>query len=291
MEEEPPHWLAGQTNILNKMMAMIADVQTSIGTIKDELAQAKFQASVAQTVAEEAVEKVEALETRVFEKIQTLEERIPDAQMIRTMVGEAVREAKHHVPTSFATKGDVNSKDIYGITGSIDEKFSRTLVVGGFARDTPKKTIINYIQEFVVKDFLDVEEVFAYNYGNVGFVRFKRRESMFDFLKDFNKREEKTMQNQKPVWLTVSKTPEERRKSKHLSKFKKALIETGVTQPTDVLIDYKRGIIFVKHIRVAEWKETGDDSKISIDPVKLKDAKIMVDPKIIHDAVNELLRE
>ena len=91
--------------------------------------------------------------------------------------------------------------------------------------------------------------------------------------------------------MTTSKTPEERTKSKHLSKFKKVLIETNLAAPSSVKVDYTRGLIFVNRTRIAEWKTCGDASKVVADVAKLNAVNIDIDPEKIYDAVDELLQQ
>ena len=62
--------------------------------------------------------------------------------------------------------------------------------------------------------------------------------------------------------------------------------------PADkVRVDYKRGIVFVNNIQVAELNTTDGVDKLKIHPVKMKDAKILVEPQKIYDAVGELMQQ
>ena len=69
------------------------------------------------------------------------------------------------------------------------------------------------------------------------------------------------------------------------------MIETNLAAPTNIKTDYKRGIVCIGLVRVAEWKRVGADNQLSIDPVKLKETGIDIDPTNIDDAVAEMLRE
>ena len=117
---------------------------------------------------------------------------------------------------------------------------------------------------------------------------------MFTFLKQ-RAAKEKPQCNGRSLWISSSKSPEERTKSKNLSKFKKVLIDTDLAKPEDVGVDYKRGIVFVKplgklRVRVAEWKVTDDGDKLVIDQDAMQSVGIDVEPTKIYDAVAELLR-
>ena len=75
------------------------------------------------------------------------------------------------------------------VSDTHDEKFSRTLVVGGFQRDTPKKDIIKHMEKHLLKVAEHVDEAFAYNVGSIGVIRFHSRHNMFEFNKSFNSKE------------------------------------------------------------------------------------------------------
>ena len=119
----------------------------------------------------------------------------------------------------------------------------------------------------ILKDEKDIDERFAYNFGSVGFVRFLNRNAMFQFLSNTRSKIKPTI-NGKAIWISTSKTPEERTKAKHLGKFKKVPIETQLATPEQVYIDYKLGRIFIDKVRVAEWKTTEGQNKLVIDKIK-----------------------
>ena len=113
---------------------------------------------------------------------------------------------------------------------------------------------------------------------------------MFNFLKDLGKGP-KPMINGKEVWISVSKTPEERTRAKTMSKLKRVLIETDLAKPADIRIDYKRGLVMANKKRVAEWTASGSGDKLVIGKVGLTAAGIQVDPDKLDDAVAELMQE
>ena len=98
--------------------------------------------------------------------------------------------------------------------------------------------------------------------------------------------------NGKDVWFSVSKSPGERRKCKILSKNKKVLIEVGLAQAQEVRIDYKRGVLFIRKTRVAEWKESGPANvSLSYFPARLKEVGIDVPLDKLENAVREEMAE
>ena len=109
---------------------------------------------------------------------------------------------------------------------------------------------------------------------------------MFDFLQNFNSRPRPEI-NRKHFWISTSNTPEERTKVKHVRKLKNIFIDTSLADANTISTDYKRGVIFLKKYRVAEWKS----EKMCIDPVKLKESGIDVEAARIDDAMREMLQE
>ena len=208
---------------------------------------------------------------------------------IKKMIDEAIANVKKNVA---ATTGRIKNLAAAASenVNQLDEKFCRTLVVGSFGQDTAKEDIVNFLTTSILKGVVGIEETYAYTYGSVGFVRFETRDAMYVFLKDFE-RKEKPHINGKKIWVSVSKTPEERKKGTYLSKFKRMLIETNLEEADNIKIDYKRGIVFVDRKRVAEWTASVDGDKLVINKAKMEAAGIQVDLAKMYDAVEELVQE
>ena len=203
------------------------------------------------------------------------------------MIEETLSKVKREIPKQHSSQTTTSNRFA---RGSNEEKFSRTIVVGGFERDTPKRDVVEFMNKEILNNVGGVDEAFAYNFGSVGFVRFLERDDMFKFIKEFSTKDKPLFQG-RPLWVTTSKTPEERTKSKHLSKFKKVLIETALADPSSIKVDYNRGVVFVNRTRIAESKTFGNSGRVVADASKLKDVNIDVEPEEIHDAVDELLQE
>ena len=182
LKEDVPKWATEQKQMITKMVDMMTDMKNNIGTIKEEVAQIRFQAGVAQAVAEKAREKMEDVETRVFEKIAALEAQIPSVATIQNMIDETLRQTNHEVPKQYRQQTTKSSLLVHGTN---EEKFSRIIVVGGFEHDMPKRNIIEFMNKSILKDAVGIDEAFAYNFGSDGFVRFHTRDDMLKFIKDF----------------------------------------------------------------------------------------------------------
>ena len=76
-----------------------------------------------------------------------------------------------------------------------------------------------------------------------------------------------------------------------MDKFKKVVIDTGLAEPTNVRVDYKRGFVFINKVRAAERKMTDGSERVIADPDKLREAGLDVDASKLHDAVDELMQE
>ena len=152
-----------------------------------------------------------------------------------------------------------------------------------------------YIQKYVIKEE-DTEEIYAFKSGSVGFVRFARTTQMYEFMRRFGA-SSKPAVNGKPVWVAASRSPEERRKGKHLAKHKKVLIEVGIAKPDDVRVKYRTGILMVKRdgkfTRLGECKKSCEHAEgtVELNEDKLKVAGIQVGVGAIKMAVNESLQE
>ena len=261
----------------------------SIQSIQEQISNVKFTAGVAHSVAEEAMEKVQMLEHDIKETISALEAKVLDTTTIQKMIDASVAQFRNNIPPkSFPPMSKTHPNT--ATENSVDEKFSRTAVIGGFARDTPKKDVVEFLTQSVLKNVQNIDETFAYNFGSVGFVRFQNRDAMFRFLTDIRTKDKPTV-NGKPIWISTSKTPEERIKARHLGKFKKVLIESNLASPEDIFVDYKRGLIIINKVRVAEWKTVNGHDKLVADESKLKDVQIDIEPEKLYDAMAELLQE
>ena len=47
------------------------------------------------------------------------------------------------------------------------------------------------------------------------------------------------------------------------------LIETPLAEPEDIRIDYKRGILFVKKVKIGQWSMT--DDKVALDAGRMRE--------------------
>ena len=290
-EVPQPRWAKMERMLITiqGMMQEIQDemngVRNDVEEIKSELANVCLQAGFAQSSAQEALEAANSVE----ERVSMLEDTYVTKKSVEQMIDDAFQSLKKHTQTSFAAL-KVSASALSTSSKPDADKFSRTAVVGGFENDTPKDEVIQFLQTQLCKDDQSIEETYAYNFGSVGFIRFLSRDAMFKFLKNAGSKPTPT-RNGKCLWISTSKTPEERAKAKHLGKLKRALVATDVVPADKVRVDYKRGIVFVNNIRVAELNTTDGVDKLKIDPVKMKDANILVEPQKIYDAVAELMQQ
>ena len=171
------------------------------------------------------------------------------------------------------------------------EKFSRTVVVGAFPQDCEREKVTGWIDKHFISESDDaVDEIYAYMYGSIGFVRFQSVAQARAFLKKQGAKD-KPQFGGKDIWTTMSKSPEERRKARNLGKHKKVLMDVGLAKAEDVKIDYRRGILLIKKVRIGEWVGAAGDGILVLNEDSLRKVGIDVGKDALHKAVQELLNQ
>ena len=145
----------------------------------------------------------------------------------------------------------------------------KSIVFGGFARDTLKDVIEQKLRSATtdVKD--QVEDLFCPGkFGSVGIIVFKTSKSMWDFLK--GNKGKRFKHGELELWHTIEKTKQERDIAKRVSKAVRLLREHLETsggkseaEAKEVIdADWVKGLVFAKVqnkvVRVYE-KKTGED--------------------------------
>ena len=109
---------------------------------------------------------------------------------------------------------------------------------------------------------------------------------MWVYLKKVNaKGVEKQTVRGMPIWISASRTPADRKKSRTLHSCKRVLVEVGVAKEEDVEYEVKRGILWVGRHRVAEWKP--EEEKLKWITGGLNLAGVDVEGQKLDDAVRE----
>ena len=283
--EQPPWWAKKQFKMMTEikdMMGSFSALKKDVNEIKNELTHVKLQASLAQESAEEARD----IANNVEDRVKTLEADVVLHADIKKMIDEAIAGLQAITTETVGNLRSTTCPQPGGTNQSDnDNKMSRTAVVGGFDQDTPKEEVVTFLQQNLLKDAVGVEEAYGYTFGSVGFIRFNSRDAMFQFLKNVNAKPKPQIKD-RDVWISTSKSPEERTKAKNLSKFKKVLLDTGLAEPDRVKVDYKRGLVFVNKHRAAEWK----DDRLVLNQLALQQAGIDVETSKLLDAVDDLMK-
>ena len=285
LEQEQPLWAKRQEQLLMQMNEMITHIKNEMSQIKTEVSHIKLQAGIAQSTAEEAIARVGELE----EQMQDVEDKMMTREDINKIISDEIAKQMNtstSPPTRMTYANRTQPSQQHG-DASTDDKFGRTIVVGGFPQDSEKRDVVTFINDQLITDVDGVDEVYSYSFGNVGFIRFNSVDEMWAYVKQVSNKPKPKI-NGKDVWISVSKSPEDRRKCKVLGKNKKVLIEVGLASSSDVRIDYKRGIMFVKKVRVAEWSESRG---LVHNPDRLKEVGIDVPIEKLVNAVREELME
>ena len=281
-DQRAERWMKEQQEMkamMKKMMGMVENIQSNVEDLKCDAANMKLQINMAQQTAEEALE----ISKHIEERVRDLEENALDKSFIENIVDKYLAT---HTDRHKASKFPVTNPTIDKNMINEEDKFSRTVVIGGFQAETQKKIVVDFMNTNILKDVSGVDEAYAYSFGSVGFLRFVTKDDMWSFIKAWQTRE-KPKFNGKYLWASTSKSPAERIKAKNLSKFKRVLVEVGLANATDIRIDYRRGFAFVKHVKVANWNANSE--KLSIDQGRLKEAGVDIEVKKVEDAVDELV--
>ena len=129
-EEQDPGWAARQEGLLNQILSRLSSIEDNFREMQTDIAQAKFQAGVAQSLAEEAMDKVE----KMNDNIKNIEESILTRSQVQEMIETSLHEFKGKtapfVSAQLRKGPNTFINDIKNVQA--DEKFSRTAVIGCF---------------------------------------------------------------------------------------------------------------------------------------------------------------
>ena len=206
---------------------------------------------------------------------------------VQKMIDESLRRAEQLASVASRSSRPSPVPREYSQQVEGEDRFGKTLVFGGFGRDTPRQDITKFIdQNIKSSDYTGVDEIYAYAFGSIGFVRFTNKNDMWKFLNEYRNRG-KALCCDREIWASISRSPEERKKGAILSKYKKMLIEATIADAADIQVDYRNGIIQVKRVKIGKWSAT--EAKMELDAEKLKEAGVQVEPEKLVAAVSELL--
>ena len=282
-DEEQHAWARRQEH---RMMKHLTNIVThGLTEVKQDIAQIKLQVNMAVATADEALDKTRELSV----KLGAFDEQRVTLEAVSQKIEEAIQKLKVELevrPRQLSTavsgysRHDHNSDEM--------EKLALAMVVGSFAQNSERNVVKALIEKHVIAEADEtVEEIFAYAFGSIGFVRFKTTDHMKEFLKKFGT-STKPKINGKNLWTIATKSPDERKKAKHIGKYKRVLIEVGLASADDIKIDYRRGVLMVKRLRVGEWKGEGAEGQLELNEEHLKKVGIET---VLQNAVTELLSQ
>ena len=287
--------------MLSTMLEMIKCLESDSGSIRRDLEGLRLQTEVAQSVAEDAIQKAHETEEKFEDSLadfkhdmkqikvnmEELEKKMLKSFDVQQMIDESFRKAEHTAAVTSRSSSSIPATRESFQKMENEERYGKTLVFGGFERESPREDITRFIeQNIITSDYKGIDEIYAYAIGSIGFVRFTNKNDMYKFLKEYGGRG-KSRCGDREIWAAVSRFPEERKKGTVLSKWKKMLIEASIAEAADVKIDYKNGIIFLKRIKIGKWSAL--DAKLDLDAENLKEAGIQAEPQQLVAAVSELL--
>ena len=290
-EQTESQWTKEHQDLLKNLAARMQTLEETVQQMMPELSQCKLTANMSQSEAEEANEHAGLAHAAGEEAANMVTElRMKTAEMEaalikRQEVEEIVQAAMEKLQR---VSVESNLRAFQRRPHEQSDKFSRTIVIGGFQQDSMKAEVETHI-EGMVKAEPGYEDHYAYRRGSIGFVRFKSADQMWTYLKKVNAkgRDRPTCGNQ-TLWVSASRSPEDRRKRKNLDMAKKVLVDVGLASEEQTEYDLKRGLLWIGRQRVAEWQ--ADSENLLWNNDALKKAGVDVDGKSLGDAVSEKLQ-
>ena len=157
--------------------------------------------------------------------------------------------------------GAASAAGAAGVTGA-DEKRARTISFGQFPVDTKSANIIHFIEEQVKEFSEDVEEVFAYGKTRAerGGARFRSTVATWKYMKDNAGHHQHDYEGKKIYCNADSQARGEgAAREKAVRKVVRTIIEqsggNSATTKAELETNYKKGVVWWKDERVAEWDE------------------------------------
>ena len=171
------------------MRTDVSQLKLNTNMAQAEAEEASTQVGMAHAASEEAANLVAELKLKTGE----LEAAMVKREAIEEMVQAALVKAK-------TTVDDTPRNSAYQTNMQMD-KFSRTVVVGGFEEDSLKADVVEALNKGVAKHVQGIEEVYAYRRGSIAFIRFRTVDLMWNFLKKVNARGvDKPVHNGRKLW-------------------------------------------------------------------------------------------
>ena len=203
------------------------------------------QAQEAKVAVSEMKEAMNVMRAEMRSEIEQVTDQLPQREPRRV---QQQREPAKHENVDPAT-----------------DKRNRTVIFGPFPQDT-KSTAIKQFIDGVMNAQTDIEETFAYGkkFAERGAARFKTSDAMWDFMRthagshtyDFHG----TRIYCNPDSAAKDPDSEDAMRERAIRKLVRAIIETvggdGQMVKKDIDANYRKGVVWWKEARVAEWSNT-----------------------------------
>ena len=158
------------------------------------------------------------------------------------------------------------------------------MLLGGFERDSLRSELVPVVKGWLkgVYDGIKENGVFAFSRKTSSVVvEFRSWESKMDYLRNYWDGA-KFSHGGREIWAAPDRSPEERKRGKHLAAVKRCLIEKGV-EKEKVEVEYKQGKVWVEDGMVAEW--VGET--LQLKPAAISAAKMGVTAKELAEAIRQ----
>ena len=219
----------------------------------------------AMAAALQAQAEVRAARNEFQDEVRQIREQITEVKELRTEQPAAMRKlnvledefkkmksAKANAPK---TQSDQEEQK--------HEKRTRTVTFGQFPKDTKASAVKDFILNVMEPAMSDVEEVFAFGKTRAerGAARFKTTDSMWKYMMD-NSGNHKHLFGSTHIYCnadSVGAQEDQRKRERGVRKVVRMLIEqnggNGEAVKQYVETDYRRGVVWFKDQRVAEWRD------------------------------------
>eukprot|EP00971_Amphidinium_carterae_P343073 6482628-Amphidinium_carterae.1 len=229
---------------------------------------------------------VEDHQRGMSKRINELETRMTTMETSRKTPPRPARAPKASSPANNSARGS-------GEASSADSTDNKSvMVIGGFPTDTKRSVIMESLPLFFryVGASEDPLDYWAPNLrGSIGLAKFANSANMWSFIKRARSKAAFTVgADAKPLWVSISRTREERDTSLRLKKIKELVVEVTKVEPDQVEIDFRRQEVWLNDVKLLECKQ----GKHEVLATRLESAGWgMVSVETLKDRIPKLLTE
>ena len=262
------------------LMALLYRIESEVKKVGDKVDQsmhvaqeAKHAAIAAKTTASQTEKSLQDFKLVVAEDVQRLESNLDNTasqlDSLQTEVsklkggGKAGGLAASSSSATWLGSDSVRAGKSAGKGAPDVEKRSRTVYFGNFPEDTPGHVIVEFIEKWTKEFSASVQEIYSIGrIGERGAARFVNERAMWDFMTD-QKGSLKFQALDSTIYVNTDSVHDPNpARTKSMRKLVRAIIEVhggdGGKIKADIVTNYRKGKVWYRGERVAEWSEATD---------------------------------